>query len=237
MKHTKHSMGKKILLIIALTAFIVLLFNSNTIFADINDDYSTTDTVPSENLGESVKNSTFLTGLSKLVFAIGRLLESITGSIFKMLTGVSDYPWADKIVFNAVPLLDINFINPAKGSFVGNDSIKLVIRNLYSTTLALAASFFGIVVLITAIKLVITTIASEKAKYKQAIVDWLVGFVTLFCIHYAISFMFYLNEQLVTVASQMVTAQLQASTDEKLASAKMSELVDQVIRNAERCQI
>lgn len=222
---------KKIFLIIALTAFVVLLFSSNTAFGAINKEYSTTDSVPDTALDEAFDDSTLLELLAKLIYAVGRFLEWILGTIFKLLTGSSDFPWADKIVFNAVPLLDVNFINPDSGSFVGQDIIKEVLKNLYATILTLAASFFGIVVLITAIKLVISTIASDKAKYKQAIVDWVVGFVMLFCIHYAISFIFYLNEQLVVVASNIVTANL-IEYEDKIVKVQQSELAKELIEDA-----
>lgn len=228
MKLTK---GKKIVLMIILTAFVVLLFNSNTVFAAVNTGYSGYDTVPNTKLEEAFDDSDLLKLLAKLIYAVGRFLEWILGTIFKMLTGNSDFPWADKIVFNAVPLLDVNFINPGTGSFVKNEAIQGVLKNLYATILTLAASFFGIVVLVTSIKLVISTIASEKAKYKQAIVDWLVGFVMLFCIHYAISFIFYLNEQLVIVASKMVSSQL--NTAEDVAYLELGQIATKIKEKAE----
>ena len=232
---------KKIFLIVALTAFIVLLFNSNTVLGAINKEYSTFDTVTDEELTDAFKNSDILELLAKLIYAVGRFLEWILATIFKMLTGSEDFPWADKIVFNAVPLLDVNFINPggkvngidyAPRTFVGQEAIQSVLKNTYATVLTLAASFFGIVVLITAIKLVISTIASDKAKYKQAIVDWLVGFITLFCIHYAISFIFYLNEELVKVASRIVVENLTDVNAQVIEVAK-DTVIQELIDNAE----
>lgn len=230
--------GKKAFLIITLMGAIVLLLCGDTVFAAINEGYLGADTVTDESLDEAISGSTILELLAKLIYAVGRFLEWILGTIFRMLTGTLDFPWADKIVFNAVPLLDINFINPggivngknvANSTFVGQEAIQGVLKNIYSTILTLAGSFFGIVVLITAIKLVISTIASEKAKYKQAIVDWLVGFVMLFCIHYFISFVFYLNEQLVEVASKMVKGQL--DTTEELAHVQSEEAANKLIED------
>ena len=173
----KLTRSKKIILMIVLTAFVVLLFNSNTAFAAINEEYSTPNPVTDVGLENAFNESSLLKLLAKLVYAVGQFLEWILGVIFKLLTGTSDFPWADRIVFNAVPLLDVNFINPANRSFVKQPGIQEVLQNLYSTIMTLAVAFFGIVVLITAIRLVLTTIASEKAKYKQAIVDWLIGFI------------------------------------------------------------
>lgn len=206
--------------------FVAFIFNATSISAAINNEYSNTDPVGDTNLEDAFEESTLLEALAKLIYALGQFFEWILSIIFKMLTGSSDFPWADKIVFNAVPLLDVNFINPDSKSFVGQPTIQGILQNLYATVLAIAVTFFGIVVMITAIRLVISTIASEKAKYKQAIVDWATGLVMLFCMHFFISFIFYLNEQLVIVASKVVTSQLEKSN--AVAKVQSSELVNEL---------
>lgn len=215
--------------------FVAFIFNATSVSAAINTTYSATDPVSDATLEEAFEESILLEALAKLVYVLGQFFEWILSIIFKMLTGSSDFPWADKIVFNAVPLLDVNFINPggtsdlALKTFVGQPDIQSVLKNLYATVLAIAVSFFGIVVMITAIKLVISTIASEKAKYKQALVDWATGLVMLFCMHFFISFIFYLNEQLVTVASQIVTEQLKVKS--AIAKVEASDLSKELIES------
>ena len=219
--------SKKIILTVIMIAVMLFAFSNTTVFGAINDDYKGSDSVTDQNLEQAFNDSSLLGLLARLIYAVGQFLEWILGTIFHLLTGSSDFAWADKIVFNSVPLLDVNFINPDGQSFVGNPNIKIVLKDLYATILSLAVSFFGIVVLITAIKLVISTIASDKAKYKQAIIDWTIGFVLLFCMHYFISFIFYLNEQLVVVASNIVTVQL--NNKPAIAQAKSSELATTLI--------
>ena len=226
---------KKLILGVLLVVFLIFIFNINSVNAAINSAYYTAEEITDENLDESINNSSLLELLAKLVFAVGRFLEWIFGVVFKLLTGSTDFPWADKIVFNAVPLLDINFIHPDSKSFVGNSGITDLIKNLYSTILALAATFFGITVMITAIKLVISTIASEKAKYKQAIVDWVIGFVMLFCIHYFISFIFYLNEELVKVASQITINAL--NSGEAKAFVTINQEAENLIQRLENTDV
>lgn len=204
---------------------MLLVFITNPALAAINEEYYIKDPSTSEGLSQAVSGSTLLELLAKLVYAVGRLLEWLLGKIFSLLTGYSDFPWADKIVFNAVPLLDVNFMNPHTYSFAY--AIQDVIKSTYATVMALAVSFFGIFVLITALKLVLSTIASEKAKYKQAIIDWILGLVLLFCMHYGISFIFYLNEELVTVASKIVTNNL--AMNKKVMEVQNSKMVDNLI--------
>ena len=221
--------SKKILIIILMivVAIFAFCYNANIVEAAINKDYYEPDPVTDATLEDAVKSSSLLEALARLIYALGQFIEWIMATIFKMITGkgTSDFPWADKIVFNAVPILDVNFINPASGSFLLE--LQSVIKNIYSTVLAIAVSFFGITVMLTAIRLIISTIASEKAKYKQAIVDWAVGFVMLFCIHFFISFIFYLNEQLVVVASKMVTARLNVAN--ATAQVEQGELASKLI--------
>lgn len=227
----KQSRFKKILICMVLVGLMAVFANQG-VFAAINTEYSKTDPVTSTSLDDSIANSDLFDGIAKLVYAVGNLLEWILGTIFSLLTGNSDFPWADKIVFNSVPLLDVNFINPDSGSFVGQVGMRALIKNLYSTILALSVSFFGMAVMITAIKLAISTIASDKAKYKKAITDWLVGFVMVFCIHYLISFCFYLNEELVKVASKVVTANLESLENEGgVVQVQQTKLADELIRN------
>ena len=232
MKLTK---GKKIILTVIIMTFIILLFNGSIINAEVNIEYEGGGSIRDDTLDEAVGGSILLELLARLVFAVGQLIEWLMGIIFQLLTGNPNFPWADKIVFNAVPILDVNFINPgsadiAKLTFVGQIGIQGVLKNIYATLLALSVSFFGIAVMITSIKLVLSTIASEKAKYKQACIDWVVGFVMLFCIHYFISFIFYLNEQLVIVASKFATAAYEQQGEE--LSVQMEEIVTKEINEA-----
>ncbi len=227
MKKSKKIKFGKILLVSVIV--LLFIFCASQVTAAINDTYVNATGVSGAIASTAAKDSKLLTLLAKLVFALGTGIEWLTSLIFQSLTGTNDFPWADRIVFNAVPLLDVNFINPNEASFLGNDDIIKVIRNLYSTILALAVSFFGITVMITSIKLVISTIAEEKAKYKKAVTDWLVGFVMLFCIHFLISFIFYLNESLVKVASQIAVAQYGEA--EKKIKAQNSEFANQIIKN------
>lgn len=81
--------------------------------------------------------------------------------------------------------------------------LKGTLQGIYSSLFSLAELFFGIAVLLMGVKLAISAIAAEKAKYKDALVRWAIGLLLLFGMQFFISFVFYLNEQLVQVASQI----------------------------------
>ncbi len=197
---------KRILKLICLVAVIMLitLFVKST-YAAINPNYVVDTLVrdTSEQVGKKTLASILLDALSSLVYALASLGEWLIGKVFLAVSGTNIFPWADAIIFNAIPLLDINFLTPSEGSLVG--TIQEVLAKMYGTIFVIAIGFFGISILIMGVKLAISTIASEKAKYKTAIVNWVSGIVLLFTMHIFISFVFYLNEQLVIVASTIAT--------------------------------
>ena len=190
-------------------AMIVLVFTFiiSTSYAAINEDYyndiKSTVEVDNSKVDKAAKSSPVLDAIALLVYAVGSLLEKILGYIFKAMTGDNVFPWADAILFNAIPMLDINVFNPSGASFVY--TMQEVIVSTYWTIFSLALSFFGIAIMVTAIKLVVSTIASDKALYKQAVVKWLMGFVMLWGIHFFMSFVIYLNEQLVVQAQEIAS--------------------------------
>lgn len=81
-----------------------------------------------------------------------------------------------------------------------------------------------------AIKLAISSIAEEKAKYKSAITNWLIAIILLFTIHYFMSFVFYLNESVVKMASD-ICVDLVSKNMEELAELQTSETLDAYINS------
>ncbi len=201
-------MKKKFLKIgVILVVLVTIIVINTNAFGAINEKYYTdileSTTVDNENTDTATESSPLLEAIAFMIYAVGALLEKILGSIFEMISGDNIFPWADAIVFNAIPILDINVFNPSGASLI--TSIQGVIQDTYWTVFTLALVFFGIAVMVTAIKLAISTIASDKALYKQAIVKWLVGFAMLWGIHLFMSFAIYLNENLVIEAQKIAS--------------------------------
>lgn len=204
---------KKLIKIICILLMVLLLINnSSNINAEVNNNYDSNITVDDEGLEDKITNSAMADAIGALVYALASAVEDLIGWVFKLLTGDKIFPWADRVIFNAIPFLDINFLNPSDNSLFlsGGVSTMLsdIVHDVYFTILTLAIGFLGVVVAITAIKLAISTIASEKSKYKQAIVNWLFAIIMLFTVHFILSFVFYLNEKLVEVASYMITSDI-----------------------------
>lgn len=199
-------MKKKTYKIIICISLVVMLFtNFSGVFGAVNESYETPTNVSESALDKKIKDSILLDALANMLNAIASLAEYLIGAVFESLTGDKIFPWADRIIFNAIPFLDINFLNPDEHSLFGSSStpsiLGEVVQKVYSTIFSLAVLFLGVAVGVMAIRLAISSIAAEKAKYKQAIVNWATCIVMLFLMHYILAFVFWVNEQMVTIAS------------------------------------
>jgi len=219
--------------IVFLVLTVIVVINTNTFgainvkyYKDIVEDLNVIDGA----LDSKVKGSILLDAIAVLVYSVGSLMEWILGGIFQALSGGAKvFPWADAILFNAIPLLDVNVFNPSGASLVG--IMQEFISSAYWTVFYLALSFLGIAIMVTAIKLAISTIASDKAQYKQAIVKWIMGFIMLWGIHFFMSFVLYLNEGLVEYASVLAQEETKQSSIDlaKLRDSSQSDL--EIVRN------
>lgn len=125
-----------------------------------------------------------------------------------------DLPFPDKIVFNQMAMFDPNFINPTPDSALkswatGTNIIKYFtepVKNIYFSLFIIAGLIMVIAALIIGIKLAITSIASEKAQYKETLNKWIMGMVLLFSLHFIILGEFTINEEICKIASKSSTS-------------------------------
>lgn len=126
------------------------------------------------------------------------------GSLFNM-------PFPDKIVFNEMSIFDPNFINPTTNSILTSTSqstnlmqyFQGALSSLYFTFFIIAGLIMVIAAMIIGIKMALTSIAIEKAQYKETLNRWLLGIVLLFCLHFLILGIFTINEQICVIASNI----------------------------------
>ena len=230
-------MKKKTYKIIICISLVVMLFTSfGNVFGATNPDYTPSIQVSENALDSKIKSNILLDTLAGMINAIASLAEYLIGAVFKTLTGDNIFPWADRIIFNGIGFLDINFLNPASNSlFVSKGEPSIlgkVVKSVYSTIFSLAVLFLGVAVGIMAIRLAISSIAAEKAKYKQAIVNWATCIVMLFLMHYILAFVFWVNEQLVQIASGILIKTI----DDTVTSVDFTEALNAVVDPRDRVE-
>lgn len=101
----------------------------------------------------------------------------------------------DKIFAGDVPAFDINFINPDMydGHGAGTDvhiasQINGTIGKWYVTLRNLSVVILLSVLVYSGIRIVISSSADDRAKYKQRIFDWVVAMCLIFSMHYIMLF-------------------------------------------------
>ncbi len=209
-----NKIAKKGVFILSLVAMFTLVFNN--VFAEITisdllDDgtqkTSMIQTIAGQGLSMLILQPivTAITALIKfflaVVVAVLGLVFSVSGIAIGL--GESYFPLPHHMVFNLIPMLDPNFINPYRlgansGTFTITEMISTVISPMYFTMISLATTVFVIIALFIGIKLAISVSANEKAQYKSAIMSWITGLVLLFTGHFIMSGIFYVNEQIVS---------------------------------------
>ncbi len=108
----------------------------------------------------------------------------------------------DSIFAGMIPALDINFIQPKDWGTddMNNRSVASQLHNTiatwYVTLRNLAVVGLMIILVYVGIRMVISSTASDKAKYKQLMLDWLVAMCLLFSLHYIMSFTITITQEI-----------------------------------------
>lgn len=96
----------------------------------------------------------------------------------------------ERIFANEIPALDANFINPKdpgnEKSIAGQ--LQGIISSWYTALRNLVIVGLLSILVYVGIRMMISSVASEKAKYKQMFMDWLVALCLVFFLHYIMSF-------------------------------------------------
>lgn len=105
---------------------------------------------------------------------------------------------------------------------------------MWYTIIRLLSMIAMLIVLIAiGLKMGLSTIASEKAVYKRMLIDWVVGMIILFAIHYLIFFIITINETLVNTVKETANSinktQIQFVNAGKKASDGTQEVTDDEI--------
>lgn len=134
----------------------------------------------------------------------------VPGKLLDKDYGIPVVKYTPEAIFgNRVPALDVNFINPTDwtdeyGDDVGGEmnersitqDLHGVIANWYVALRNLAIIALLSVLIYVGIRMVISSTASDKAKYKQMFFDWVVALCIVFFLHYIMSFILTLTDMI-----------------------------------------
>lgn len=196
-------------LIVVLVLLLAIIFTNNEVFAALTKDSSDASvwtkidkTLGSILDGLSKVGMNFVTAsLATLISGIAILLYMVLQTVF-IITGIPDgvlsIPFPDTVIFNRLSIFDANFVNPDSASPIY--AIRQTISSIYDSFVIIAIAMFTIIAMVIGIKLAVSSLAAEKAKYKHAIGSWIAGILLLICLKWVLAGMFLLNEKIVQVA-------------------------------------
>ena len=125
----------------------------------------------------------------------------------------------DDVFFNRVSFTNINFFD-----FNCSSSIKVIRENVaawYYTLRIFSIAALLVVLLYIGIRMAISTVASDQARYKKMITDWLVSFALIFLLHYIVIVTINVNNALVEILRNVMDNMSNSGQTnfEKLASS------------------
>ena len=114
---------------------------------------------------------------------------------------------AENILFNKIQILDINFLNfdTAGGTEIKTDDLVYILRqnvaSIYVSIRSLAIIVMLVILIYVGIRMALSTVSGNKAKYKKMFLGWVVGFIIIMFIHYFMIFIINANEQIINAVS------------------------------------
>lgn len=142
----------------------------------------------------------------------------------------------EEIFSNQIPLLDVNIINPKKYTYEDEDGKKQEVKSTAAILQSTISAWYRVlkdiatvlllsVLVYIGIRIVISSVASDKAKYKKMLIDWIVGLCLLFTVHYIMSFAFTITDKFVELLSstnEVITIE-SANDDVDLSDYKIGD--------------
>jgi len=124
----------------------------------------------------------------------------------------------DRVVFNRLPLFNINFFNTGSSYSIGiegtssydefntanaSNRIKESVQMWFAICRLIALAVGLLVLIYIGIRMAISTIASEEAKYKKMLISWVESVVILFFLPYIMMAMIAIGEMLLNMCVHM----------------------------------
>ena len=137
-----------------------------------------------------------------------------------------------EIFSNKIPLLDADFFNPTDSMELDDGTtmestayqLKDTVSNWYLILRDIALVALLSILVYVGIRIIISTTSSDKAKYKQLLVDWLVAMCLLFIMHYIMAFSNILVEKIIDIVDSTNINVQEKDTDVK--EPEMFEIKD-----------
>ncbi|MBR3882535.1 MAG: hypothetical protein IKJ36_04635 [Clostridia bacterium] len=198
----KRIMSKILIILILFVMMFEIVFSSNVSHAlTITAEQINTITNLAGGLVSIIywPKRIMIVGLSFVINIVTANMASSTGVNYGD-AGILNVITPFDIFFNKYKLLDINFfdIDGAPADSITR-TMRLTISGWYYVMRTIAAAILLCILIYVGIRMALTTIAEDKAKYKKMLFDWIVSLALIFVLHYIAVFIIYANNAIVNV--------------------------------------
>lgn len=156
-----------------------------------------------DSLGEGIAAILvwFIKAIMVLLGSVVRMISGGIAAIGGMVNGGSAMAIApEDILFNNTRITDINVFELNSGNST-LDIMRTSVAGWYYAIRNLSIGILLAVLVYIGIRMTLSTVAEQEAKYKKMLMDWLVSFVIVFILHYIIIFTINVNDGFVTLFS------------------------------------
>lgn len=151
-------------------------------------------------------------GIVSIVYWPKRILAVALAFIFDIITAdiaeTSGVNFGDEgvfsiitpfdIFFNKYKLLDVNFFDvDGAGDKTLTYSFRTAVSGWYYAMRLIASGILLVILVYVGIRMALSTVADEKAKYKKMLVDWVCSLLLIFVLQYITVFIIYSNNAIV----------------------------------------
>lgn len=139
-----------------------------------------------------------------ILLTIINVVPTLANGMLTLIVSTQNMDWdasnvftIQSLVFGDYDLFDINIFNEKQVNL--NGTIKAGISGWYNATRSIAIIVGLCVLIYVGIRMAMSTVAQDKAKYKKMLVDWLTSFILIFVLHYIIIIAISLSQNIITL--------------------------------------
>jgi len=173
-----------------------------------NPTYSTTqkNTTGSNSSDDSIFEK-FINGVAGLILYPLKILPLLLGKIIQAVMGVftgnNGTLSIEDILFNKLDITKVDFFNMSTGNEVV-DTIRKNVAIWYYSLRNISAVILIAILVYVGLRMALSTIADEKARYSEMIVNWVISIALLFVLHFIIELVIILNNQIVNILANNI---------------------------------